>query len=123
MPIDPAQLGEEFKQFGKKYDRALEAVNGRYVKRHVFYPSGREIWTVVGYDGDQIVNESQPYCSCRDFYFKVLEGREVNCYHILALKIAKRVELYDEVKLNDIEYPSLLRMILESAFNRASDRI
>ena len=82
------------------------------VKLHSFYPSGREIWTVVGIEGDQLVIESQPYCSCRHFHYKVLSDKDQICYHLLSVKIARQLKAYDEIYLHDTEYSVLLKFLI-----------
>lgn len=83
------------------------------VKRHIFKPSGREIWTVVGSRIDHYVDLEQPYCSCKDFYYHLIRGLEQTCYHLEAAKIAKQTNRYTEITLSDEEYQPLLAAILK----------
>ncbi|MFQ6134618.1 MAG: hypothetical protein ACE5KU_02235 [Nitrososphaerales archaeon] len=94
-------------------ERAVRLVESRSIKLHRFLPSGREVWTAVGNDGDQLVDASQPYCSCRDFHFRLLTGRREECYHLLALKMAKESNSYDTIDFQDEEYTSFIRGLLE----------
>ncbi len=94
-------------------ERALRLVESRSIKLHRFLPSGREVWTVVGSDGDQLVDASQPYCSCRDFHFRLLTDKEEECYHLLALKMSKESDLYDIIEFQDEEYAYFIRGLLE----------
>ncbi|MEM2339570.1 MAG: SWIM zinc finger family protein [Nitrososphaerales archaeon] len=103
---------EAYRIYGKKFDKALKLVEENCVKLHYFHPSGREIWIVVGSEGDYIVDDSIPYCSCRDFYFKVLNGKSELCYHLLALKLAKIMKKYDEIKFQDEEYAQFIKLLL-----------
>ncbi|MCS7116998.1 MAG: SWIM zinc finger family protein [Nitrososphaerota archaeon] len=105
-------LLEAYRAYGKKFDRALKLVENNCVKFHKFHPSGREVWTVIGSEGDQIVDPSIPYCSCRDFYFKALSSKSELCYHLLALQMAKVMEKYDEVKFYDEEYATFIKLLL-----------
>ena len=88
-----------------------EIVGEGRVKVHRFNPSGREIWTVVGSRGDQLVIESQPYCTCRHFHFTVLGGRDRTCYHLSAVKKAKQVSKFVTIEINDAEYGRFLAML------------
>lgn len=81
------------------------------VKLHKFLPSGREIWTVVGSNGDQLVIESQPYCTCRHFHFAVLGGRDKTCYHLSAMRKAKESSQFAVIKIDDAEYGRFLALL------------
>lgn len=81
------------------------------VKLHKFIPSQREIWTVVGSRGDQLVIESQPYCTCRHFHYAVLGGRDKTCYHLSAVKKAKQTAKFVKVEIDDAEYGRFLAML------------
>jgi len=85
-------------------DKALNLVESKRIKLHRFLPSGREIWTAVGREGDQLIDINQPYCSCKDFHFRLLANKKKECYHLQAFKIAKEIELYDLIVFNDSEY-------------------
>jgi predicted nucleic acid-binding Zn finger protein len=96
-----------------KIGKADEVVKAGRVKRHVFKPSGREIWTVVGSKVDHYIDLEQPYCSCKDFYYNLIRGLEQTCYHIEAARIAKQARTYCETTFSDEEYQHLLKAILE----------
>jgi len=85
-------------------DRAIEAVLVGGVKESVFLPSGRKIITVVGSLGDEFVDPDRPYCSCSNFFFRVMGGREETCYHLLSYTIAERTGRLDVIKFSDDEY-------------------
>jgi predicted nucleic acid-binding Zn finger protein len=89
-----------------------EVVKAGRVKRHVFKPSGREIWTVVGSRIDHFIDLEQPYCSCKDFYYHLIRGLEHTCYHLEAARIAKQTNTYCEITFSDEEYQDLLKAIL-----------
>lgn len=99
--------------YGKKLEKAIKLLKDKSVKLHKFSPSGREIWTVVGREGDQLVDDSQPYCSCKYFYYKVLSEKDDICYHLLGLIIAKQINAYDIIKFQDHEYTSFLENLLK----------
>jgi predicted nucleic acid-binding Zn finger protein len=98
-----AQL-PEFEKYGKKLDRAVDAVLTGGVKEARFLPSGRRVVTVVGRLGDEFVDPEKPYCSCSNFFFRVLGGREEICYHLLSYKVAKKLGRVDVVEFSDEEY-------------------
>jgi predicted nucleic acid-binding Zn finger protein len=48
------------------------------------------------------------FCSCDDFYFRVMD-RETNiCYHLIAQKIADALEWYDKIEEEDRLYDCLM---------------
>jgi predicted nucleic acid-binding Zn finger protein len=85
----------------------LLAESGR-VKRYVFRPSGRVKWIVVGRERDYIVLPEAPYCSCDDFYFRVLHRQKPTCYHLQAQAIALSEKFYEEIEEEDGWYYRLM---------------
>lgn len=84
------------------------AESGR-IKRYVFKPSGRVRWIAVGRERDYLLLPEAPYCSCDDFYFRVLHRLKPKCYHLEALEIARREKLYEEIEEEDSWYDRLMR--------------
>jgi predicted nucleic acid-binding Zn finger protein len=107
----------EFAKYGPKLKRAAETVLSGGVKESVFRPSGRKLVTVVGRLGDEFVDPQKPYCSCSNFYFKVLGGREEACYHLLSYWIASKTGRVDVIEFDDEEYPSYLAAALGDVFD------
>lgn len=106
----------EFVRYGAKFTKAIETVLGSGVKESVFRPSGRKIITVVGRLGDEFIDPEKPYCSCSNFYFKVLGGREDACYHLLSYWIAAKTGRVDVVEFDDEEYPSYFAATMNDVF-------
>lgn len=94
----------EFAKYGTKFDHAIETVLAGGVKESRFLPSGRKVITVVGRLGDEFIDPERPYCSCSNFYFRVLSGREEICYHLLSYKVATRTGKVEVVEFADDEY-------------------
>lgn len=107
------ELLREYGSYGKKFERALQLVSSRSIKLHRFLPSGRELWTAVGREGDQLVDDGQPFCSCRDFYYRVMGEKEDLCYHLLGLRMAKRSGEFDTITFHDAEYSAFLMCLLD----------
>jgi len=97
----------------RKREKAIEIIESKRIKLHRFFPSGREIWTAVGSDGDYLLDLSQPYCSCRDFHFRFLSNKDEECYHILALKMAIKSKIFDVIDFQDEEFTSFIQGLLE----------
>lgn len=105
-----------FEKYGTKLDRAVDAVLAGGVKECRFLPSGRRVITVVGRLGDEFIDPEKPYCSCSNFYFRVLGGREETCYHLLSYKIASATGRVDVVEFSDEEYGPYLAATIRDVF-------
>ncbi len=100
-----AQLSEAF---GLRFTKAWDTIKEERVKRYVFNPSGRIVWIVVGREREYQIIPEAGFCSCDDFYFRVMD-REANiCYHLIAQKIASTLELYDSIEEEDRLYNCLM---------------
>ena len=82
-------LTELYELFGSRFTKALEALKEGRVKRYIFKPSGRTVWIVVGRERDYLIMPEAEFCTCDDFYFRVLDKKVHMCYHILTQKIAR----------------------------------
>ncbi len=105
-----------FEKYGTKLDRAVDAVLAGGVKECRFLPSGRRVITVVGRLGDEFIDPEKPYCSCSNFYFRVLGGREETCYHLLSYKVASATGRVDVVEFSDEEYGPYLAATIRDVF-------
>jgi len=94
--------------FGQRFTRAFEALKENRVKKYVFKPSGRIIWIVVGKERDYLIMPQAEFCTCDDFYFRVLDKEVHLCYHLIAQKIANALGWYEGVEEHDELYSSLM---------------
>jgi predicted nucleic acid-binding Zn finger protein len=106
----------EFGKYGAKLDRAIDTVLAGGVKESRFLPSGRKVTTVVGRLGDEFIDPEKPYCSCSNFFFRVLGGREETCYHLLSHKIAAKTGKIDVIEFSDEEYGPYLVATVRDVF-------
>jgi len=106
----------EFEKQGSKLDRAIAAVLAGGVKECVFLPSRRKVITVVGRLGDEFIDPERPYCSCSNFFFRVLGGREGICYHLLSYKIASETGRLEALEFSDEEYGAYLAATIRDVF-------
>ncbi len=104
-------------KYGTKLDRAVDIVLAGGVKETIFLPSGRKLYTVVGRLGDEFIDPEKPYCSCSNFFFRVLGGREETCYHLLSYKIASEVGRVDKTEFSDEEYRQYLVAAVNDVFD------
>ena len=91
------------------FAEAYDCVKEKRVKKYIFRPSNRVRWIVVGRTRDYIVLPSVGYCSCEDFFFRVMSHEKPMCYHILAVKISQKTELYEVIEESDEWHWRLMR--------------
>lgn len=96
------------KTFGDRFDKAWKLVEERRVKHYIFEPSERKAWIIVGKGGEYQVLPSSGYCSCSDFYYRVINGGAGFCYHLIGQRLAKALGAYDKVHEGDEFYDTLL---------------
>ena len=94
--------------FGQRFTRAFETLKENRVKKYAFKPSGRIVWIVVGRERDYLIMPEVDFCTCDDFYFRVLDRRVHMCYHLIAQKLAKNLDWYDAIEEHDELYDSLM---------------
>lgn len=91
----------------KSDDRIESLVSEKRVKLHVFEPSQREIWTVVGKGKEHWIDPESEYCSCPGYYFGRLSGKK-SCYHIESALLAKKEKIYEKTIFSDDEYSNFV---------------
>lgn len=101
-------LTELYELFGQRFTKALDVLKENRVKKYVFKPSGRTVWIVIGRERDYLIMPEAEFCTCDDFYFRVLD-REVHlCYHLIAQKIARNLGWYETLEETDELYKTLM---------------
>jgi len=95
--------------FGTRFTKAWEALKEKRVKKYLFMPSERKVWIVVGRERDYLIMPAAEFCSCDDFYFRVMDGEVHLCYHLIAQKIAVALKWYDKIEESDELYDSLTK--------------
>jgi len=97
--------------FGAKFDHSMKTVEEGRVKRITFNPSRRVVWQISGKGRDYVILSNAEYCSCEDFYFRVIDHEELLCYHILAQKLAEALGRYSSTEEQDQKYEDLVLRI------------
>ncbi len=95
----------------KDFDRVEAIVSEKRVKLHIFEPSQRKIWTVVGKAKEYWIDPDGGYCSCPGFYFGKLNGKTV-CYHLESAELARRENKIEKIIFSDEEYSDFLSGLL-----------
>lgn len=86
-------------------------ISEKRVKLHIFEPSKRQIWTVVGTGEEHWIAPEFDYCSCPGYYFGRLKGKK-SCYHLEAVKMAKAENDIEIVTFSDEEYADFVRGLI-----------
>ena len=89
-------------------DQKVETtISEKRVKLHLFEPSNRTIWTVVGKEKEYWLDPNMEYCSCPAFYFNKLDNTK-RCYHLDSQKLAEEENKVEIIKFSDDEYSDFL---------------
>ena len=91
----------------KDSDRIEVLVSEKRVKLHIFEPTQRKIWTVVGKGEEYWVDPDANYCSCPGFYFGKLNGKTI-CYHLESVELAKKENKIEQIIFSDDEFSDFL---------------
>jgi len=97
-----------YELFNQRFTKALDALKENRVKKYVFKPSGRTIWIVVGRERDYLIIPEAEFCTCDDFYFRVMDKKVHLCYHLIAQKIARNLAWFDALEENDELHNTLM---------------
>ena len=102
------------KTLGLRVDEALKIIQQDRVRKYLFKPSGRTVWIVEGKEDVYEVLPEAPYCSCDDFYFRVLNGKIPLCYHLIAQGLAEATGRYVIVEKSDSDYNEFISVFRRS---------
>ena len=94
--------------FGNRFTNAWRLVTENRVKKYVFKPSDRTLWIAIGQNAEYLIYSNAGYCSCSDFYFRVLDNEKAYCYHVLAQMLAESLDFYDLIEEDDEAYDQLM---------------
>jgi predicted nucleic acid-binding Zn finger protein len=106
--LSGTNLTDLYDLFGQRFTKALETLKENRVKKYVFKPSNRVVWIVVGREREYLVMAEAEFCTCDDFYFRVLDKKIHLCYHLIAQKIAANLRWFEIIDESDELYPSLM---------------
>ncbi len=97
-----------YELFSQRFTKALDALNENRVKKYVFKPSGRTTWIVIGRERDYLIIPEAEFCTCDDFYFRVMDKKVHLCYHLIAQKIARNLLWYETLEETDELHDTLM---------------
>ena len=101
-------INELYELFGQRFTKALDTLKENRVKKYIFRPSGLVVWIVVGRERDYLIMPEAEFCTCDDFYFRVLDKKVHMCYHLFAQKIAQNLGWFETIEENDDTYDMLM---------------
>ena len=81
------------------------------IKLHIFEPSNRKIWTVVGTEKEYWLEPDLDFCSCPGYYFNKSNGKN-GCYHLESFKMAMNKNKIELTTFSDHEYGSFINGLL-----------
>ena len=96
--LSGSNLTDLYELFGSRFTKALDALKEGRVKKYIFKPSGRIVWIVVGRERDYLIMPEAEFCTCDDFYFRVLDKKVHMCYHLLTQKIAQNLCWFETLR-------------------------
>ena len=92
-------------------ERIKNIVSEHRAKLHVFEPSQRKVWTIVGTGKEYWIDPERNFCSCPGYYFGKVSGKK-ECYHLEALKSAQKVNEIETISFVDEEYIDFISSLL-----------
>jgi predicted nucleic acid-binding Zn finger protein len=101
-------INELYDLFGQRFTKALDTLKDNRVKKYVFKPSMRVVWIVIGRERDYLIMPEAEYCTCDDFYFRVLDKKVHMCYHLFAQKIAQNLGWFETIEAVDENFGMLM---------------
>jgi len=106
--LSGTNLTQLYEIFGSRFKKALDALKEGRVKKYSFKPSGRIVWIVLGRERDYLIMPEAEFCTCDDFYFRVLDKKVHMCYHLLTQKIAANLGWFEPIDAEDECYEMLM---------------
>ncbi|HET7148900.1 MAG TPA: hypothetical protein VFI73_10425 [Candidatus Nitrosopolaris sp.] len=92
-------------------ERIKHILEGGAVKLHIFQPSGRTIWTIVGKDNEYWADIELGFCSCKSYYYKTLSNGKL-CYHLKCILLAMQNNKFVTIEFHDTEYMDFINALL-----------
>ena len=80
------------------------------VNLHIFEPSGREVWTVVGTKEEHWLDPDANFCSCASYYFSKDHDAK-SCSHLESVKKARKTNKVQLTRFSDSEYVEFVASI------------
>ena len=99
-------LFEEFAEDFKKTKKISSLLSEKRIKLHIFEPSNRKIWSVVGTENEYWLDPDLDFCSCPGYYFNN------ECYHLEWFPTATIENKIEIITFSDHEYGDFIAGLL-----------
>lgn len=76
------------------------------VKLHIFEPSGRTIWTVVGKSKEHWIDPDAHFCACNGYHYND------TCYHLDLTFLAIKHDVVETIHFSDDEFSNFMSGII-----------
>lgn len=86
-------------------------ITEKRIKLHIFEPSQKKIWTVVGKEKEYWIDPELHFCSCQSFYFNSVSGKN-DCYHLKSITLAQKENKIEKIKFSDDEFPDFISALV-----------
>jgi len=88
-------------------DKIEIVISEKRIKLHIFEPSQRKIYTVVGKEKEYWIDPKLNFCSCESFYFNSIAGKN-DCYHLQSFALAQKENKVEQIKFSDDEFSDFI---------------
>ena len=110
---EKGDIDDEFVNFLESIypDKSSEILQSlkRGITKYIFKPSNRIIWTAIG-ENDEYLIYPKIYCSCIDFYNRVvIKRKKVVCKHLIAQTISDALNNFKGKKIDDRNYNTFIK--------------
>ena len=99
-------LVEEIESDFKKTKKISSLLSEKRIKLHIFEPSNRKIWSVVGTKKEYWLDPDLDFCSCPGYYFNT------KCYHLELFPTAMIENKIEIITFSDHEYEDFIAGLL-----------
>lgn len=106
--LSGANLRKLYALFGQRFTKALDTLKSNRVKKYIFKPGSKTVWVVIGREREYLVIPEADFCTCDDFYYRVLDKKIHFCYHLIAQKIGQNLGWYESIEESSELYNSLM---------------
>jgi len=104
--------------FGTRFKNAIAVIDSGKVHKLTFCPSNRTVWLVIGKEKPYLILPNAGFCSCEDFYFRVISKEETLCYHLLAQRLAAVLGQFSATKERDDRYDEIIQPSVKELHSR-----
>jgi predicted nucleic acid-binding Zn finger protein len=63
------------------------------------------------------------FCTCDDYYFRVMDNKRQLCYHLVAQQIAEALGQYAVLDFADLQYADVLSKWSDSGYRKSEPRL